>query len=385
VTASLSLLIVLASVGADFEQRLSDARLSADTGISTQASAWYDELARYRRLVAGSGLQIVFLSLVLLVLVGMISRRGKSSLAFELSARSVTVALVLLAFAPTKQPEHFGALVGMTAVAIAGQASRFARLAPSARRMAVQPSLVFAMCIVTLMYAFIAFAITWSRPHDPTPEVEAIGHHSVEAAEWAQLGAPVLPIVVLLLVVLAARSTQRGSGAFHPALWRVASCSVPIIVVPTLVFASVIAAVTALTVPGWTLPRQSVDFARRGECGLGDSTFLLQTPGDKAIPLSDLIKDHRTLVMPNLVLYFPCARQPSIENGIANPPDYIIAPTVPASPRQPISVRYTASPFYGVLDLFRIRRIPRDDAQRTFAVFEVDRQLPGARVLHPSS
>jgi Mycobacterial cell wall arabinan synthesis protein/Arabinosyltransferase concanavalin like domain len=384
-SASLSLLIVLASAGADLEQRVSDARLTAHAGTSTQAAAWFDELFRYRRLLAGSGLEIAFLALVFLTILGLIFRRGKSDLVFAVSTRAVAAALLLLAFAPTKQPEHVGALVGMTAVAIAGESNRLSRFAPFARRLAAQPFVIIAVSIVGLMYAFVAFAITWSKSDDRSAESEAIGRRSLEAAEWLQLTAPLLPLALLLLVVLVTRHRQRGEGGFYSASWRVASWSAPIIVVPTLAFALAVAVTGAVTVSSWTLPRQNLQLASSRACGLGDSTLVRPRRGDRAISVAALIRNRKTLVMPNLVLYFPCARLPSIKNGIADPPDYIIAPAVPASPRQPISVRYTSSPFYGLLDLFGVRTMPRRDTRKTFVVFAVRRQVPGGLELTPAS
>lgn len=89
-----------------------------------------------------------------------------------------------------------------------------------------------------------------------------------------------------------------------------------------------------------------------------------------------------SLVLPNLVTYFPCARLPLLRNGIAEVPRQIVVLRNSVSP-----VRYGAtSPFAGVLDLYPLERVTMADSSNPpeeFVVLGVDRRIPGAKVAPP--
>jgi hypothetical protein len=86
----------------------------------------------------------------------------------------------------------------------------------------------------------------------------------------------------------------------------------------------------------------------------------------------------RSVVLPNLILYLPCARLPALGNGIVQVPDQIVAV------RSSWPIGLSASPFEGITDLYRLERIPLTDTSGLLAesiVYSVDRRIPGARLL----
>jgi Mycobacterial cell wall arabinan synthesis protein len=88
-----------------------------------------------------------------------------------------------------------------------------------------------------------------------------------------------------------------------------------------------------------------------------------------------------TLVHPALVTYLPCVQQPRLRNGIVEAPGHIVTTSDSLH-----AWEFTgASPFDGVLDLYRLNRLPVADSRnpRNVAVFAVDRNIPGARQLLP--
>ncbi len=86
------------------------------------------------------------------------------------------------------------------------------------------------------------------------------------------------------------------------------------------------------------------------------------------------------LVLPNMLMYVPCARQPRLSDGVVEPPREIVA-FLGSWP-----VRLSTSPFSGLPDLYRIRRFPLADAKGTpsgAVLYDVDRQIRGALLAPP--
>jgi hypothetical protein len=85
-----------------------------------------------------------------------------------------------------------------------------------------------------------------------------------------------------------------------------------------------------------------------------------------------------------LLPYLPCAELPRIGGGIVEAPNQILVPSDQPSPvREPDS-----SPFSGVLDIYRLERLPLADSPnppRGVAVFDVDQRIPGGIQLAPAA
>ena len=102
--------------------------------------------------------------------------------------------------------------------------------------------------------------------------------------------------------------------------------------------------------------------------------------------LSRLISDPdaRTLVHPALLLYFPCARQPRLADGMVEVPRYFVWFD---HPYQPHPFEET-SPFLGVRDLYPVQRLPLTDGANPPAgvvVYEVDPRITDSERLAPDA
>ncbi len=86
-----------------------------------------------------------------------------------------------------------------------------------------------------------------------------------------------------------------------------------------------------------------------------------------------------SLVLPNMLMYIPCARQPHLDNGVVDAPREIIVF------RSSWPVGLSTSPFSGVFDLYPSARFLLTDAKGTLqgAVLNVDRRIPGALAASP--
>ena len=91
----------------------------------------------------------------------------------------------------------------------------------------------------------------------------------------------------------------------------------------------------------------------------------------------------RTLVYPELYLYFPCTSLPALRDGSVEVPQHVVIGETESPP-----LRYhVTSPFVGLLDLYELERVPvadsEDDVDR-LRVFAVDRRIPGAGLAPPT-
>ena len=105
-------------------------------------------------------------------------------------------------------------------------------------------------------------------------------------------------------------------------------------------------------------------------------------------PLASLIgRTASALVMPPLVMYMPCAREPALKRGVASVPRYIVTNFVANSTVAGTVVKYPTSPFLGLIDLYSVSYLPvanQSNPIRSFVVFRVNRTIPGAVELPPS-
>ena len=103
-------------------------------------------------------------------------------------------------------------------------------------------------------------------------------------------------------------------------------------------------------------------------------------------PLASRLResDSRSLVLPNALLYFPCARLPALRDGTVEVPAYI----VPLENRHsPIQFPFT-SPFRGVLDLYALEELPMSSPDRQsdeILAYRVDRRISGATLAPPDA
>jgi hypothetical protein len=276
--ASIALLAVLLFLGSDLEQRRADARtLARFTGVS-----WRSEPLRYASLADfpfATPVRRATVALMLLAVLAFVLRRRRDrawSLP-DLPAASLGVALLLLVLTPSKFPWHFGALLGVAAIAVAAETARLRAERPASGRWVAKPLIVLGAAITAVSWSWSP-RTAWStldlRTLDWTPAFE-------DLLPLSTLGI-LVPLVVLLGAVLVARG-NRTTRAFD-APWSVASWIAPIVAAPLLVFTVAVFAVDALKTSSWTLTRQNLG-AVRGDvgCGLADDLLVPDRQSFRAV------------------------------------------------------------------------------------------------------
>ncbi|MGH7540698.1 MAG: hypothetical protein ACRELC_06850, partial [Gemmatimonadota bacterium] len=264
VASAIALFAVLLFVGADLEQRRSDAQTLA----SVTGASWRGEIQRYTSLSLppfGTPLRRAFVALALLAVLGFLLRRHRERQPLlDLPAAALGVSLLLLIATPSKFPWHFGALIGVAAVALAAEIARLRRESLASTGWAARPLLVIGAAVLAAAWSWTPRTI-WStldlRTLDWQPGYEAW-------LPWSTL-VTALPLAFLLIALVklprARADPARGS-------WQTATWTVPIVAVPMLAFTVVVLVADAVRTESWTLTRQNLG-ALRGDagCGLADA------------------------------------------------------------------------------------------------------------------
>ena len=368
--ATLALVVVLAFVGADLQQRRADAETYR--AFTSTATTWRDEVLRYARLSEFPNAtplrrgSVVLIALA--VLAFLLRPRSSPRMLLDLPAAALGLSLVLLIATPSKWAWHFGALIGVMAVAVAAETIRLREEAARSSGWRLRPFLV-------LGAVALAGAWLWS-PRSPWSRLD------LRTLDWT-LGvesslpfhglALVLPFVALAVVGLAGLALHGRLG-LRAAPWRAAVWSAPLIAVPAIAFTVGVLVADSARTGSWTLTRQNIA-ALRGEpdCGLADDVLVGRRLGATGIT---------TLVVPELASYFPCARQPRLDDGIVEAPHIVVSPFAGTSWLS----SWETSPFEGLLDLYPLEPLPvadPGDRPQELAVLEVDQRIPGFRLLPP--
>ncbi|MDQ3672038.1 MAG: arabinosyltransferase domain-containing protein, partial [Actinomycetota bacterium] len=265
--SAIALFAVLLFVGADLEQRSADAQTLA----SVTGASWRGEILRYTSLASfpyGTPLRRAFVGLlVLTVLAFLLRRRRERQPLLDLPAASLGLSLVLLIATPSKFPWHFGALVGVAAVALAAEIARLRQESLSSTGSSARPLMVLGAAVL---------AVAWSW----TPRT-SWSTFDLRTLDWnlgVETWLPLSTVVTGLPVALLATATvivRRDRARRASAPWLAASWTVPVITVPLLAFTIAVLAADAVRTDSWTLTRQNLG-ALRGDagCGLGDGVHV---------------------------------------------------------------------------------------------------------------
>ncbi len=333
--AGLALALVLLTLDADLMSRLSDARVAREGDF--HAEPWWHEYVRYTHFDAwGGGTAIRRLSLALLllsVLALLTRRRSVPTGVLVLPARSVALALVLLAFVPSKWPWHFGALAAMGAVATAAEVARLLRERDQPGWRTIRP--VFALAAVGTLGLW-----SWRAPG-------GWGLLDLQETSWRS-GFNLYSFLVLVPILAMAAVASLRAGRERGVLEGIVGRSIAIVSFAVVGLTAAIL-VRDATVTAWSPARQNLEtLAGRSSCGLAHQ---LRGEGD----VSELLADPETPVLlePPVAVYFPCATIPALENGLIEVPRLVVF----QSRLWPLEEK--DGPFAAVSDLYRLRSIAR--------------------------
>ena len=265
--ASAALLLVLAFVGSDADQRGADARTTSLYGIT---QPWRDVIRDYALLGDfpwATPVRRASIALIALTLLAFASRRrgGRSGPVIDLPATTLAIALVLLIATPSKLPWHFGALTGIAALAIATETVRIRQEGTRSHGWRLRPILMIGAVILAAAWFW------WPRYSWNPADLRTI---SWDPGWDAMLPftslAIALPAVVLGAEILVGLRRGRRNRRFR-APWVVAGWTVPLLAGPLVVFTVGVLITDAQRTDGWTLARQNLGaIVRSAGCGLAD-------------------------------------------------------------------------------------------------------------------
>jgi hypothetical protein len=271
VLASVAILGILAIVGSDLQQRRADV-LSLRT-YGDEISGWRDEISRYTllsRFPYGTPVRREWVALAFLAVLAYLLRRraDRERALLGLPGASLGMALLLLIATPSKLPWHFGALIGIAALALAAETARLWQDARAAEGWQVRPFLVVGA-------AMIAAAWSWS-PRSAWADLDLRTLHWTLGIEKRLTLAKVAGVAPLaLLILFAAVYALRRRSRLPDAPWRAAAWTVPVVALPVVAFTVSVLIADAAKTHSWTLARQNVQ-SLKGDlrCGLADDALV---------------------------------------------------------------------------------------------------------------
>jgi hypothetical protein len=267
VVAAAALLVLLGFVGSDLEQRRADARTFEAYGTSTLT--WRDESLRYARMSEfpfATPVRRGWVALSAIAVLGFLLRRRRTANPLrDLPAAALGLALVLLIATPSKWPWHFGALIGLAAVAVGSETARMRSDADGVSRWELRP-------FVVVGAAMLAAAWSWS-PRTPWALLDLRVLDWIPAFE-ARLGlakiAFALPLVLAGAIGLV-ELARRGRARLSRVPWLVAAWTGPVLAVPAIAFTLGVLAADNAKADSWTLARQNLGtMGGDSDCGLAE-------------------------------------------------------------------------------------------------------------------
>jgi hypothetical protein len=420
-SATLALALVLVSLDADLRTRLDDARVVRAGDLHSEP--WWHEYMRYTNFDGsggGSAIRRLSLALLLLATLSALTRKrvGRAGVSTT-PGYTLAVALVLLAFVPSKWPWHFGTLAAVGAVAMAAEvthlvlgsrASSAWTLRQFAALLAVSTACLWAWWGPIAGSPLELQTIRWSDVFNRYPWLVGVtalvcatassevwrARRRRDRATWARSALWTLLALVTVWVwwrpgtSLLHLSTTTWRDGFNVRSWLAV---VPVLMLVTATATVhrgprtrgvLVAATAAWVIPiaslafigntivglsldasrsNWSPARQNLEaVTERTSCGLAD-----QLGGDVAKTMRD--RGTTTLLVPSLALFFPCATIPGIRNGVVQIPTLIAYEGVP----WPLQVK--DGPFAAVADLYATQKIAQ--GPRDVEVLGVSDTLPG--------
>lgn len=265
VASSIALFAILLFVGADLEQRRANAATFASFSVGQN---WRSESIRYFLLLEfpyGTPIRRASVALAALaVLAFVLRRRRRREPLVDLPAASLAVALILLLATPSKHPWHFGALIGLAALAVAVETRRLRLEVAEQQGWTARPFVAIGAVVVAIAWSWSP-RFAWNgvdlRTLDWTLDLE-------KRVGLSQL-AIALPLAALALAVLT-DALRRNRPLWH-APSRVAFRTGVLFTAPLVAFTLSVLTIDAAKTHGWTLARQNLGALTSDVgCGLAD-------------------------------------------------------------------------------------------------------------------
>jgi hypothetical protein len=312
VLAAAALALIVFTVDADLAHRLGDAQTARASDL--HSAPWWREYIRYTDFdMAGGATPVRRLSLALLLLsvAAFVTRmRWVKTEVSLLPARSVAIALALLAFVSSKWPWHFGTVLAIGAVAVTAEVERLRRERVATAIWLRQFWLLATVIVVTLW--------AW-RAEGASFDLQTLSWS--DGFSLSGYGLPVLAVVAS--AAFCVHAWRRGPNRFpeeKSRLSRAVLWAIPLAAGAVIAVTMGMLALDAAISP-WSPARQNLEALAGGKsCGLGthlkSDTNIVRRISDPAI---------RTLLTPAVGLFFPCVHIPGIENGLVEVPAYVIS------------------------------------------------------------
>ena len=192
-------------------------------------------------------------------------RRRRERTSLDLAPTSLGVALVLLIATPSKWPWHFGALVGIAAVAVASETIRLRRDAADARGWSARPFVVVGAAVLALVWA--------AGIREPWNPEDLRSLDWTRSTSWFQ--AETVAVAVVCLFAGAVLVARRRARPLSGAPWELATRAALLLTVPLIALTVGTLTLDALRTNGWTLTRQNLQtLGGDPGCGLGDELLV---------------------------------------------------------------------------------------------------------------
>lgn len=306
------------------------------------------------------------------------SRRQRHS-PLDTPVLALLVGLFALAFTPSKWIWHFGVLTPLAAAAVGLELHRW-RVERS-----LSPKLLGRLVLILTTVAILA--ATWSGGfgwnHLALTGVDRL-LAEIPATLRINYVAVVSVVTLVMITVLVFGNRRKPTPpASHASLSLIPAVALTATLVSLAAFVA-----DTVAAQGWAAGRQNLDEVTSGTCGLADQIMVETSEGiwylagegpGEGVSLQALSiqRGGSVLVAPQIRPYFPCFRQPLIQDGVAESPSMIVG--VGGWP-----YRLEQSPFAYLGNLFDLRLLTNRSSnslwRQNIEVILVDQYLQVADV-----
>jgi hypothetical protein len=271
-----AVLIVVLTLGSNASERAAEGHLIHRSGDAN--ASWHAELLRYMFAgTEGTPLRRASLALMIATLVWYVTRRVHRP-RLDVASKSLALALILLIPTPSKWAWHFGALIGLAAVAVGAEIARF-RADAKTSRWPGRPLAAYGVAALIIGYA-LAHRVDWSTGWGLRTLSWKFGFERHITLVQLSLMALALLLGAALLLGL----VRSGRAGAWRAPWTLVPLIVPLVTLPVLAWTIGMFIADTHQTQGWTLTRQNVEALGGGPgCGLADDTLVADPSSIRAL------------------------------------------------------------------------------------------------------